>query len=96
MVYVNPDPWDNAPAVIVDSDAPTNLQAIREVSEWANLNGFARTTESHLRQIYRDGRMMYQAVYFRLTEEFRAGVTERLRQLDERLSRMPVHVTTEG
>lgn len=92
MIFVHPDPWTDAPSVVVESDASTNAEAMRQIEDWAAENGFARTNEYWLRPIRREGRTLFQAVCYRLTEEHRAAGAEQIERIRRRTARMPAHV----
>ena len=95
MLFIHPDPWTNAPSVVVESDAPTNAEAVDEIENWAAQNGFARTNEYWLRPIRRDGRTLLQAVCYRITEEHRAAAADRVERIKQRIASMPTQVRVE-
>jgi len=88
---VDPADWRNASTVQVDSDAADNLEALKEIGRWAWENGFAPTTEYWLRQaITNEGKRLFRGICFRISPEERRATDEMNRQVEERLSRMPV------
>lgn len=60
----DPDPIGEANAVLVDSDAPTNAEAIREIDEWGTAHGFVRTNEYWLRVIVCDNKKLFRGVCY--------------------------------
>ncbi len=70
IVKIDPEHWQKANSVQVDSDAADNAKAILEIEDWAAENGFARIHEYWLRQIRpKDGRPVFRGICYRLTEE---------------------------
>jgi hypothetical protein len=85
---IDPDPFDSASAVVIDSDASTNEQAIRDIDDWAAANGFSRTPEYWLRVISRDGKRHFRGTCYRLTEEERRSAADTVRDVQQRAGRL--------
>ena len=69
IVKTDPEDWQKASSVQVDSDAPDNAAAILEIEDWAAENGFARVHEYWLRQIHgKDGSRAFRGICYRVTE----------------------------
>lgn len=81
---IDPEQFATAPAVIVDSDATTNVEAIREIDAWAATHGFARTTEYWLRVVVVENQRRFRGTCYRLTAEDARGVEQRLQEIEER------------
>lgn len=89
-VWVDPPNWKemNLNTVQVDSGAGDNVEAIREIDEWAYENGFARTTEYWLRRIRReDGSFVFRGFCYRVTQEVEQSKREAHERLVEAVSR---------
>ncbi len=93
IVRVDPENWESANVVQVDSDARDNRQALLEVEAWAAEHGFVRTDEYWLRQIIRNDHWHFRGICYRLNEDERAAQKAHARRIDENLSRMPVTVS---
>ena len=88
---VDPKDWQSASTVQIDSDSADNLEAKKEIEQWARDNGFARTTEFWLRQaITADGKRVFRGICFRIGPDERRAADEINREVEERMSRMPV------
>lgn len=85
---IEPEQFDKAPAVIVDSDATTNVEAIREIDTWASNHGFARTTEYWLRVVVVENQRRFRGTCYRLTAEDARGADVRLQEIEERRQRL--------
>lgn len=71
--------------VEVDSDAKDNLDAMREIDDWAFNNNFSRTNEYHLRVVIReDGTRVFRGVCYRLTPEVRSTARKILEEISTR------------
>lgn len=88
ITKIDPAGFDQANSVLIDSDAPTNAQAIQEIDAWAAAHGFARTTEYWLRTVVSGGRQRFRGVCYRLTDEERAGTEQYLREVQESSQRL--------
>jgi len=86
-----PEALASANSVLVYSDAPTNIQAIKEIDAWAWGNGFRRTLESRLLVVRRDdlGRC-YKGVCFRWSDEDRRAAEEDIESYARARNAMPM------
>ena len=90
-VVVNPADWKHLNVVQVDSDAARNIDAIREIDDWAAENGFARVNVYHLRPVRRpDGRRVLRGECYRLTAEEQFSAETACQSSAEILANMPV------
>src|SRR5438067_1227173 len=82
--------------VKVYSDAPDNIQAIREIDDWARTHGYVRSRESVLNVEQRaDGRRYYYSACHRLTEDYSRAAEEDLRRIRERREKMPLTTSSD-
>lgn len=90
IIYVDPEEWQNANTVQVDSDAKKNEQAIDDIEQWAADNGFARTSEYWLRQVIRqDGKHVFRGICYRVTAEVKASNEAILQEISRRAEENP-------
>ena len=89
IVKVDPEDWVTSNTVQLDSDAPSNREAILEIDEWAAEHGFARVNEHWLRRILRGGRQFFRGVCYRLTEEEQQSSSAACQMSAEALSQLP-------
>ena len=71
ITRIDPERFETANTVQLDSDAANNMAAIIEIDAWADANGFNRTSEYSLRQIRAGGKRYFRGVCFRIDEEER-------------------------
>ncbi len=92
MAIVNIDPaeWQNASVVQIESDAPNNIDALKEIENWAYQNGFARTTEYWLRHVRRNGKLIFRGICYRVDEEDRDSQREAQERIEANVKQMPV------
>jgi hypothetical protein len=91
ITRIDPQDWEHANVVQLDSDARDNMQAMREIEDWAFDHGFARTTEYHLRAAITDDNLrVFRGICYRLTRDERRAIDETNRRVEERRGRMPV------
>jgi hypothetical protein len=90
IIYVDPENWQAANAVQVDSDASDHEKALCEIEDWAAEHGFARTTEYRLRRLRRrDGTRVFRGFCYRLTEEVLESARSDNRRISEAVERQP-------
>ena len=90
IVKIDPAEWQNASVVQVESDAVNNIDALKEIENWAYQNGFARTTEYWLRHVRRDGQLIFRGICYRVDEEDRASQKEAHERVEANVNKMPV------
>ena len=90
IIGVDPSDYAKASTIQVDSDAPDNRSAIREIEDWAAERGFLRTNEYYLRQAIRDGKRIFRGICYRYTEEEREAAVQACQTSSAVLSTMPV------
>jgi hypothetical protein len=67
--------------VLVDSNAPTNADAIIEVERWCGGNGLVRARENWLRRVQRaDGTPVWRAVCYRAEPDQTKRTLERMKR----------------
>lgn len=69
VVSWDPKTLEGANVVQVDSDASDNTQAIREIDDWAEQQGFVRSSEYWLRPLLREGKKLFRGVCYRISNE---------------------------
>lgn len=93
MAVITPLTWDENvgkdKVVVVYSDAPDNLRAIREIDEWARVHGYVRSREATLnvKQDVTGLRYFYSACYLLDEDDLRAAEVD-LARIGERRERM--------
>ena len=93
---LNYDDTRQSDVVKVYSDALDNIQAIREIDEWARTHGYVRSRESILNvQQTADGKRYYYSACYRLTEDDLRAAEEDLRRIRERREKMPVTTSSD-
>ena len=98
IVKTDPEDWQKANSVQVDSDALDNAAAILEIEDWAAENGFARVHEYWLRQIHgKDSTRAFRGICYRLTEEEVTSSDLTCQSITEVVSELPLtpHQTDE-
>lgn len=91
IVAIDPAGWESANVVQVDSDAPTNKEAIIDIENWTADKDFVRTTEYWLQRIRKkDGRKVFRGICYRLTEEVVRSNEAACQSNAEVLENMPV------
>ncbi|HSZ56060.1 MAG TPA: hypothetical protein VK797_10390 [Tepidisphaeraceae bacterium] len=96
IVRVDPESWDQNKLVQLDSDAPDNKTAIREMEDWAAEHGFARTNEYWLRRaLTPNGKRVFRGICFRLMPDEIAAANSEGNEIEQRMKRMPVLLTEE-
>ena len=88
IVKIDPADWQHANVLQIDSDAPNNLEAVKEIESWSYQNGFARTPEYWLRRARRNGQMLFRGICFRVAEDELEVLVERQQQVEARAIRM--------
>jgi hypothetical protein len=74
----------------VDSDAPTNAQAILEVELWCRKRGLVRTAEASLRALRApDGKVVRRAICYLPSEATRAARDQVWEDLRQHVANMP-------
>lgn len=96
VIQTQPEETDDAPFVMVSSDAPDNAGAIRDIDKWARDNGFVRSNEYHLgRRQTADGRMLFFSPCYRLDESFRRAAETDLTRMRANRQKMPVTASSD-
>lgn len=96
VVQTQPEETDNAPVVMVSSDASDNISAIREIDQWARDHGFVRSNEYHLgRRQTAEGKMLFFGSCYRLDESFKRAAETDLAQIRDQRQRMPVTTSSD-
>ena len=91
IVKVDPGEWQASNTVQLDSDAPNNITAVREIEDWAAEHGFARTNEYWLRRALRpDGRTVFRGICFRIMPDESAAAEQESHEVANRMGRLPV------
>lgn len=91
VVQTQPEETDDAPVVMVSSDASDNISAIHEIDQWARDHGFVRSSEYHLgRRQTAEGKMLFASPCYRLDESFKRAADTDLARIRERRERMPM------
>jgi hypothetical protein len=91
IIRSDPENFDLANVVQVDSDAPENIQAIHEIDEWASQHGFARVNDYWLRRIITSsGKRVFRGVCYRITEEEKKSIDAAIREDEATMSSLPV------
>lgn len=91
IVKVDPESWQQSKLVQLDSDAPNNMTAIREMEDWASEHGFARTSEYWLRRaLTSNGKRIFRGICFRLMPDELAAASAESDDVEQRMKRMPV------
>jgi hypothetical protein len=90
IVKIDPEGFEKANVVQLDSDAPDNDQAMLEMEAWAVENGFARTNEYWLRKIITaDNKRVYRGICYRLTREEADSGEAAVREMVEATNNLP-------
>jgi len=92
IIRVDPPDFAKSSTVQVDSDAPTNTLAMREVDDWAADNGFLRTSEYHLRPILVGGKRQFRGFCYRMTPEEMGAIEFDHQRLIERADKLEVTI----
>lgn len=96
VVQIQPQETADASVVMVSSDAPDNLSAIREIDQWARDNGFVRSNEYHLgRRQTADGTMLFSSPCYRFDESFRQAAETDLVRIRANRQKMPLTASSE-
>ncbi len=96
IVKVDPEDWQHANVIQVDSDAHDNVKARLEIEDWAFDRGFVRTNEFHLRAAITDeNARVFRGICYRLAPDENRAIQESQRRTEERMARMPVTVISE-
>jgi hypothetical protein len=91
ITRIDPQDWEHASVVQLDSDAPDNMKALKEMEQWAYDHGFARTDEYWLRRAITDDNVrIFRGICYRLTRDEYRVIAETQKRQDERMARMPV------
>ncbi|HUU86059.1 MAG TPA: hypothetical protein VM243_21385 [Phycisphaerae bacterium] len=90
IVKVDPEDWKTSNTVQLDSDAPSNREALLEIDEWAAEHGFARVNEHWLRRIITQDRCwLFRGVCYRLTPEEQTSAQAAGRAAADARGKMP-------
>ena len=90
-ITTRPDNFEQQEAVLVYSDAPDNVEAIRQIDAWARDQGFVRTREYHLNVVQTaEGRRLFQGTCYRLTPEHALAADADMERIRERREKMPM------
>ena len=90
ITRIDPADWNHANTIRVDSDAPDNLAAAREIEAWAHERGFIRTNEYWLRQAITEGNhRVFRAICYRVTADEMLMIEEVNRRVEERMRHLP-------
>ena len=84
ITRIDPEQYQRATTVQVESDAPTNVRAVEEVEDWAAANGFVRTSEFAMRRALVGGELRFRGICFRLTDEELAAAHHMQQRMIER------------
>ncbi len=96
IVQTQPDETNNAPVVMVSSDASDNISAIREIDQWAREHGFVRSNEYHLgRRQTAEGRMLFVSPCYRLDESFKQAANTDLKRIRDQREKMPITISSD-
>ena len=89
IVRIDPPNFGTASSAQIDSDAPDNSAAIRELDDWAAEHGYVRTREYWLRRVNTEGRLVFRGIVYRPGEDEIRTVRESIAATDKRLEQMP-------
>ena len=84
---IRPDDWLQSDFVEVESDAVTNPDAVADIEEWADQNGFLRTREHWLQHVLSNGRRVYRSVCYRPSRDETDAVEASIRARSEAVRR---------
>lgn len=97
IVRIDPEDWNRFNVVQLDSDAPDNMVAVREIEDWAAEHGFARTDEYWLRRALKpDGRRIFRGICFRLVPDELAAAEAESKEVEETSKRFGTTVRAAG
>lgn len=96
VVQTQPEETNDAPIVMVSSDASDNISAIREIDQWARDHGFVRSNEYHLgRRQTAAGQMLFFCSCYRLDESYKRAADTDLAQIRNQRQKMPVTTSSD-
>ena len=88
---VQPESYETAPVVVVESTAPTNDEAIREIDSWARIRGFVRSREHVLNsKLLRNGDIVYYSACYPLDVETLDAAEAAIARMNARRAAMPL------
>ena len=95
-VQTQPEEINDASLVMVSSDAPDNISAIREIDQWARDNGFVRSREYNLNiKQTADGKRLYYGACYRLSQDDKRAAETDLTRIRQRRAEMPLTASSE-
>lgn len=90
MVKTQPAQYKDLTVVLALSNAPSNTDAIREITIWARENGFVRSGENHLAvRRTSDGETWFQSACYRLDDDLNRAAQEDVSRYRERRENLP-------
>lgn len=96
VIQTQPEETREASLVMVSSDAPDNISAIRDIDKWARDHGFVRSNEYHLgRRQIEDGTILFSSACYRFDENFRRAAETDLAQIRANRQKMPVTASSD-
>jgi hypothetical protein len=98
ITRVDPPDFIDASTVQVDSDASDPWLAVADVEQWAQQNGFVRTSEYQLRQVLINNQRRFRGICYRISVEERAAIELAHRRMIDRgdALRGKLQLTTQG
>ncbi len=91
IIRTDPEDWQKANSVLVDSDARDDVKALLEIQDWAYDHGFACVPTTWLQPVLlADGRRAFRGFCYRLTPEVKAANQKLIEDIAETAARLPV------
>jgi hypothetical protein len=88
IVKIDPENYEHASTVQLDSDAGNMWLAMSEIEDWAGQHQFVRTGEMQLRVVLVGGHRHYRGICFRISSEEEASAEQLHREAIDRGERI--------